>query len=756
MVVRNWGAPLRRATILIGCSILISAASPPVRIAVDGASSGKVFDGIGATSAGGPSRMLIDYPSAERSKILDLLFKPNYGASLQMLKVEIGGDSNVGPGSESSHMRTATDENYNRGYEWWLMEEARRRNPKIKLLALAWNFPGWVKKGNSQATADYLVKFLTGAKRMHGLDIDYIGIWNETPMDPAFIPLLRATLDRAGLKTKIIADDLVNTWSIVDSMEKSVAVRDSIDVISTHYPHFLSTEKAKKRSAEWGKPLWSSEEGPWDDHWAATGQEGFSYAASLNRNYVQGRMTSSNIWALITAYYDSLALPYSGLMRADSPWSGGYRVMSPIWVVAHTTQFAQPGWRYLDSASALLPGGGSYVTLRSGKDFSTIVETMGAKSSQDATFELSNGISTGPISVWRSNAKSWFQRVGTIRPVGGRFSYRFDPSSVYSLTTTTGQHKGIAKSPPERPFPMPYRDDFENYAIGDTNPRYFAELNGSFEIRPCGAGRAGKCLAQMVETTPVPWTYWGLSTETGIPAVLGDSQWRDYRVKADVLIEKPGYAMLIGRMEHADSDGQLFGYQFRLYDTGRWELHGDVKNALIKAGTVMPGLNRWRSLALSFRGDHIIGSIDGREVFDQRDSKHDHGLAGIGSGWMPARFDNLVIEPVDRGVPVKYKIASNTQSLPPRTAPVLVMPEVSSNTVILRWQAVEGATSYRVRVASRENGTPESVIDAGALPTYTVRTLTNGKRYYFTVTAVNRAGESKPSNEQVGIPAASP
>jgi len=29
-------------------------------------------------------------------------------------------------GTESSHMHTADDENYQRGYEWWLMVEAKK------------------------------------------------------------------------------------------------------------------------------------------------------------------------------------------------------------------------------------------------------------------------------------------------------------------------------------------------------------------------------------------------------------------------------------------------------------------------------------------------------------------------------------------------------------------------------------------------------------------------------------------------------
>ena len=96
-------------------------------------------------------------------------FQPNFGASLQILKVEIGGDSqSTGEvklfvwlelergsspaaiwkvnhrgvfnrslllfvlfllstdGAEASHMHSAHDENYNRGYEWWLMTEAKK------------------------------------------------------------------------------------------------------------------------------------------------------------------------------------------------------------------------------------------------------------------------------------------------------------------------------------------------------------------------------------------------------------------------------------------------------------------------------------------------------------------------------------------------------------------------------------------------------------------------------------------------------
>src|SRR5260370_25908053 len=116
-------------------------------IVVDGAARGKIFEGIGALSAGASSRLLYDYKEPYRSQILDYLFKPGYGAALQHLKVEIGADVNSTDGSEPSTMRSREDHDYTRGYEWWLMEEARKRNPHIILDVLPRGPPDWVGSG---------------------------------------------------------------------------------------------------------------------------------------------------------------------------------------------------------------------------------------------------------------------------------------------------------------------------------------------------------------------------------------------------------------------------------------------------------------------------------------------------------------------------------------------------------------------------------------------------------------------------------
>jgi len=157
---------------------------------------------------GAVARLLPMYSDAVRREILDYLFLPNFGASLQVLKVEIGSDCQSTDGSEATHMRSPTDSNFSRGYEWMMMREAKARNPDIKIYGLAWGFPRWVTclpsapmqncTGNvysyPEQTAAYLVAWVAGAKAQHNITIDFIGDYNEREYSDSFIKLLRASL----------------------------------------------------------------------------------------------------------------------------------------------------------------------------------------------------------------------------------------------------------------------------------------------------------------------------------------------------------------------------------------------------------------------------------------------------------------------------------------------------------------------------------------------------------------------------------
>jgi galactosylceramidase len=168
---------------ICGLAATMAAATAQQPLVVDKNGIADKYWGLGGLSGGGAtSRLTIDYKEPQRSQLLDILFKPNFGASLQVLKVEIGGDSQSTDGTESSHMHSPDDLDLHRGYEWWLLKEAKARNPEIKTYGLPWAYPGWVGNGtgspfaaNGTLTSKYILNWVKGAKTEYGVDIDYIG-----------------------------------------------------------------------------------------------------------------------------------------------------------------------------------------------------------------------------------------------------------------------------------------------------------------------------------------------------------------------------------------------------------------------------------------------------------------------------------------------------------------------------------------------------------------------------------------------------
>jgi galactosylceramidase len=217
---------VERLSILVGC-VVVSLCVPVCAdqtVEVKGDAGGKRFDGIGAVSGGGATSVLLkDYPEPQRSQVLDVLFKPKFGASLSAFLVEVPGNGNSTQGTEPSHMHSRIDENYWRGYEWWLMREAKKRNPAITLDGCAWSCPGWVGSGSfwSQDTCDYYVKWIQGLKREHGLDLDAIGCRNEKGVNVDWVKKFRATLNANGLdQVKIHGFDDWQLWNTEEHVYK--------------------------------------------------------------------------------------------------------------------------------------------------------------------------------------------------------------------------------------------------------------------------------------------------------------------------------------------------------------------------------------------------------------------------------------------------------------------------------------------------------------------------------------------------------
>ncbi|KAB0399275.1 hypothetical protein E2I00_013257 [Balaenoptera physalus] len=610
------------------------------------------------------SRLLVNYPEPYRSQILDYLFKPNFGASLHILKVEIGGDGQTTDGTEPSHMHYELDENYFRGYEWWLMKEAKKRNPNITLMGLPWSFPGWLGKGfnwpyvNLQLTAYYVVTWIVGAKHYHDLDIDYIGIWNERAFDINYIKVLRRMLNYQGLQqVKIIASD--NLWEPISaSMLLDSELLKVIDVIGAHYPGTRTVKDARLT----GKKLWSSEDFSTLNSDVGAG----CWGRILNQNYINGYMTalvdiyvfitscfgvsflsnksfSTIAWNLVASYYEQLPYGRCGLMTAQEPWSGHYVVEAPIWIAAHTTQFTQPGWYYLKTVGHLEKGG-SYVALTDGLgNLTIIIETMS---------EIPE------LQVWytklgKPSERFLFKQLDSLWLLdsGGRFTLDLQEDGLLTLTTLSTGSKGSHPLPPRsQPFPRVYKDDFNvDYPFFSEAPN-FADQTGVFEyfmnIEDPGEHRF--TLRQVLNQRPITWAADAFNTIS----IIGDYKWSNLTVKCDVYIETPekGGVFIAGRV---NKGGILIrsarGVFFWIFANGTYRVTDDLAGWIIyTSGHADVTAKKWYTLTLTINGGFSSGTLNGKPLWKNVSVNFPkNGWAAIGThSFEFAQFDNFRVEAI--------------------------------------------------------------------------------------------------------------
>lgn len=678
-------------------------------IVLDGRTAHHVFDGVGALSAGGSSRYLYDYPEPQRSDILDLLFKPSTAAALHILKVEIGGDAQSTDGSEASHMHTRADLSCGRGYESWLIAQAKKRNPAILTYGLSWAAPHWVGDGHGNGTGFYSpdnyvyqTKWLECVRSETNTTVDFMGIWNEKPSAPPdYVVGLRAAMDAAGFaSTRLsVMDNDYSLNNLVAAAVADPAFAAAFYSVGRHYPCDYPGPAVEQ---ELHKPYWSTEDQSAPNDWTGAA----CWARLLNQNYVLMNMTATIAWSLVWAVPTGLPCGGSGMMTAQEPWSGHYSggdgaggvpsptpsLDGPLWTSAHTTQFVAPGWRYLHvpgGGSGFLDaaaGNGSYVTLVPPTDlsaFTLIIEKaagsckctppgVGVTSDGTATFSVAGGLPGAgtALQVWRTNATAQFWRDADIVVASnGTFSVFVPADSIVTLASRANASHGApsAPIPTPGPFPLPYADDFSSYPEDATPVRFFADQTGSF------AARNGS-LAQVVTLDPGPnrWVREDVDPLT----LIGDASLGNVTVSVGVTFSAAPNASGLGQgafgFTYAQAcaritdysglrNGPPNGYCLGVNATGAW---------LARAGAELLGAGQLPSpfdpsaphaLVLSVAGAGVLGWVlDGPAalagaaaaalppsppLLNATSGAFAAGLVGLGCGYHAAAFDNFTLAP---------------------------------------------------------------------------------------------------------------
>ena len=447
-----------------------------VTVRVDGKDGGRRFEGIGAVSAGASTRLLYDYAEPYRSDVLDFLFKPNFGAGFQHLKVEIGGGENAGCGSEPSHAITREELAHPkaRGYEFWLMAEARKRNPKVILDGLPWSYPGWLAGRFTQDSADWLVAFLDVARKQYELEVDWLAAaQNENGTDRDWIvKILRPTLNAKGYRdVKLQApDDDSEFWQIFDALESDAAYRDVVQAVGYHYVNGRepwqidqasgreATDKAKRS----GK--------------AALGQrrlEQFRPDLGRHRRALCGA-PDQQVLHPRPDHEDRTLVPGGFHLRGAAlgrhrRHAGRPPLVRALRGLAHglgdrahdavrRPRLAVPRRRLRATRSQDLE---RHLRHAEGPCHRRLEHDHLHRRRDRAGRECRRRAEAGPgarLEVGRLDA---VRTTAGHRSNRGSFKITLSGNSVYSLTTTTGQRKGTHEIPPDKPFPLPYQQDFE-------------------------------------------------------------------------------------------------------------------------------------------------------------------------------------------------------------------------------------------------------------------------------------------------------
>ncbi|MBP2055165.1 hypothetical protein J2Z21_008178 [Streptomyces griseochromogenes] len=236
-----------------------------------------------------------------------------------------------------------------------------------------------------------------------------------------------------------------NDWAIANDIVSRPALASAVDIIGAHYTcGYRSDQTSCGSSANAqvsGKQLWSSENGSDDADAGAT-----AMARGINRGYLDARTTAYINWPLTASITPNLDYNGVGLIRANQPWSGAYNVGRSAWVMAQTSQFTSPGWKYLDTAGGYVGGdraNGSYVSYAAPDKsaWSTVFETMDATADQTVSLSVTGGLPGGTLHVWTTDMSTDHPRMvpaSDLTASSGSYQLTLRPKGLYTVTTTNG------------------------------------------------------------------------------------------------------------------------------------------------------------------------------------------------------------------------------------------------------------------------------------------------------------------------------
>lgn len=676
---------------------------------------GTVYRGLGTVTGNNSSRLLMDYKAQNPKaywEIMNLLFKPDYGAGLTHVKLEFGADINSSSGTEPSVMRYADEKaDVTRGAGFMFASDALSINPDITMDMLRWGEPAWVadafKKSKEQgfeARYKWYKSALDEAYERYGIKFTHVSPdSNETgKIDTEWLIYFsdRLKAENNGpydySKIKIVASDEVCGWQIADEMMKNERLRDAVDILGEHY-NTRASENALLLNKKYGKEIWYTEGiassniarlAVNSDGVGISGKNGaLDVCNRIINSYYNGKMTMYEYQPAAAAYYSGVSYFPKGLLTANTPWNGYYDLDSGVWLSAHFTRFIKSGWRFVDSGCFgdgkedhfICDTTNNYMTVTDPNtgDY-TIVICNDSPETRCYNFTLENMAKADtPLNVWESRGPeknqiwyaNYFKNILKVQPLNYKFNIDVKPFSIVTLTTLEKSSLEIPLCKFKNvPLDVNYSDDF-NYsdkflAERGNAPLYTTDYGGAFEVMTVDSE---KVLMQMIDKSIKP-TDWYKKTPPPF-TTLGDDRWNNYSAEIEFRLAEnaeDNYAALGVRYLTSDLgvDTVENGYTLFVYASGKWRLQRNLTT--LAEGAVSDFDNTvWHKIKLNAADKTVTAYIDGKTVTEFTDSEaYPHsGRVSIGSGLYKNIFRKLKVSEIKGLAPYVVRIDDHDSAI---------------------------------------------------------------------------------------------
>ncbi len=556
-------------------------------IVIDGNTTDKnpanLFGGLGTVFDSRFSALLMDYKvkSLESyNEIMELLFKPDYGAGLTHVRILFDSDY-------LSDLKSIIID------DMMLLSDAKKINPEMTVdLTVKESY--CVTEDGFEMLYHNLKEFIDSVYDSCNMKIDSVSSYiNQSGWIAYLSQRLKSEKNCRYDYSKIKITALQKKNDISKLLVENEQLRNVIDIVGIFNAE-CSDENVKLLNEKYGKEIWCINGcSPCNVSEYSFNSDGSGISGKNSLIDVTNCMIDSfcKNFAVMYEYNPAILSCYTGsenapkyLITAQQPWSGYYEIGSGLWGASHLTHFVKSGWKYVKSG-CLSDTDENHVALVSDEGDYTMIFTNDTDTEMHYNVCIRNIVKADSIMYCvetrgsddgRKYDSSWFRVTDKIIPARNKtgFFYRLDvrPHSILTCTSLNVENVNGVDSVKKCEvckghLEIPYTDNFDYSELflkkrGGV-PLYINDHCGSFEVKKYdGYG----VLEQTVQK----------DTADGAYADFGDDCWSNYSLKTEILLENSSEKNYVGIAVRCNCDNSCSstesGYQIRIYGNGKWQL----------------------------------------------------------------------------------------------------------------------------------------------------------------------------------------